>query len=92
MSCTTTTKRTKVHGKRKTVKQTKCTTKLVSSPVKFTASAARATLSRGRVIYATGSASASRLKLQARRVLRPGRYTLTLTSHHQTTRQTITIT
>ncbi len=90
--CTTTTKTTTVHGKKKTVKQNKCTTKLVSSPVKFTTSAAKATLSRGRVIYATGTASASRLRLQTRRALRPGRYTLTLTSHHKTTRQTITIT
>jgi hypothetical protein len=66
--------------------------KLVTGPITFTATASRATLSRGRVIYATGTATASRLRLHSRRALPPGHYTLTLTSHHKTTRQTITIT
>lgn len=92
MTCTTVTKTIKVHGKKKKVTQKKCTTKLISGPITFTATASKAALSRGRVIYATGTATGSRLRLQLHRRLRPGRYTLTLTSHHQTTRQTITIT
>jgi hypothetical protein len=91
MSCTTTTTTTAVHGQKTSVVRQVCTTKLISSPTKFTAKASRATLSRGRVIYARGTASASRLRLRSHRVLRAGRYTLTLTSNHKTTRQAITI-
>ena len=78
----------KVKGKKQT-KQV-CTTKLVSGVVKFTTSAATAaTLSRGRVVYATGSAVRSgqttKLMLRPLRHLKPGRYTLKLgaRAHHQ---------
>ena len=66
---------------KKTVK--KCTTRVVSGSVTFTTSAAdRASLSRGRVLYATGEiAGAGRgvfeLMLVPVRTLRAGRYTLT---------------
>jgi hypothetical protein len=64
-------------------KHKKCKTKLVSSPVKFRTSTARATLSRGGTIYASGDATlrhgTRRLTLHASRPLRAGRYTLTLT-------------
>jgi hypothetical protein len=63
-----------------------CTTKLVSGTIKFTAtgSAAQATLSRHGVVFASGSALATRgrmsLRLVPLRRLRPGKYTLTLIS------------
>jgi hypothetical protein len=67
----------------------------VTGPVTFTTtgSTTRATLSRAGVTYATGTAQTTRggtrLLLTQRRTLRPGRYTLALTSHHGT-RQTTT--
>jgi hypothetical protein len=91
----------KVRGKTRKVKVTKrvCTTKLVSGPVKFTTSAAsyRATLSRGRETYATGTAAAAgpglwKLALSDRRAVHAGRYTLTLSRGRVTRRLTITIT
>ena len=74
-----------------------CTTKLVTSPVKFTttatATAQHATLPRRATVYATGYARHTRTGVQtwllAARPLAPGRYTLTLTSRHQH-RQTTT--
>jgi hypothetical protein len=69
-----------VNGKRH------CTTKLVSGTIKFTAtgSAAQATLSRRGVVFASGSARSTRgrmsLWLVPLRILRPGKYTLTLIS------------
>ena len=82
-------------------KQT-CTTKLVSGPVKFTAtaSAARATLSRHGKVFATGSARKVKGQIEFLssdpRVLPRGRYTLTITRkagrHITTTHQAITIT
>jgi len=83
-------------GKKKKTVQ-KCTTKLTSSPVKFTTSgvATSAVLSRGRVVYATGTATRSgnrtRLLLTPRRRVSKGRYTLTLTRGHSHQRETITI-
>ena len=66
-----------------------CTAKLISRPLTFTATAqtARATISRGRVVYATGPATAVgagrwELVTRKRRALRPGRYTLTLRTRH----------
>ncbi len=62
----------------------KCTTKLVSGPVKFTAagSTVHATLARHGTVYATGTARSMHgrlnLRLLASRRLLPGRYTLTL--------------
>jgi Collagen triple helix repeat (20 copies) len=61
-----------------------CTTKLVTGTVKFaaTGSAAKATLSRRGVVFASGSALATRgrisLRLVPLRLLRPGKYMLTL--------------
>jgi hypothetical protein len=79
----------------------RCTTKLVSGTVKFTAtgSAARATLSRGGVVFAIGSARSNygrmSLRLAPLRVLRPGKYTLTLIrgdgSHKKISRKSFTL-
>ena len=84
-------------GKKKKNVQ-KCTTRLTSSPVKFTTAGAVsiAVLSRGGVVYASGTAkrsgSVTRLLLVAQRPLvKGGRYTLTLTGGHRHRRETITI-
>jgi len=83
-------------GKKKKTVQ-KCTTKLTSSPVKFTTSGAATTamISRGRIVYATGTATRSgkqtRLLLSPRRRVGKGRYTLTLTRGHSHRRETIAI-
>jgi hypothetical protein len=73
--------------RRKTVQR--CTTRLVSGPVKFTTASARvaASISRAGVTYATGyavraGAGAWRLVVGGRHKLAPGRYTLTLRQHH----------
>ncbi len=64
----------------------KCTTQLVTGPVKFTAASAsaHATLARRGVVYAAGIARVRSgrlsLRLQSQRRLRPGRYKLTLVS------------
>jgi hypothetical protein len=85
---------TKKEGKR-TVKSKSCKTRLTSVPVTFTASAADAILSRADRIYARGSLRHGKLVLHASKALRPGRYTLKLTSgvgrHARTTYKTITI-
>jgi streptogramin lyase len=80
-------------------KKQKCTTKLVSGVVKFTATASRATLSRAGTIYAAGTASGAHghtsLRLTPLRRLVAGRYTLTLASGNGTrehvTRKVVTI-
>jgi len=76
VTCKTVTK--KVKGRPHTVR--KCTGKLVSGTVKFTTSES-ATVSRGHLIYATGTKVQLRrrteLILVPRRRMRPGRYTLT---------------
>jgi galactose oxidase-like protein/Kelch motif protein len=82
-------------GKRKKTVQ-KCTAKLTSSPVKFTAAAASAVvLARGKVIYATGSAERLRgrtnLLLSTRRRIEPGVYTLALTRGGKQQLETITV-
>jgi hypothetical protein len=80
---------------RKTVQ--KCTTKLVSSPVTITTTGASiaAVLSRGRVVYATGSATVSgkhtKLLLTLRRSIVKGNYTLTLARGRKRQHETITI-
>jgi hypothetical protein len=81
----------KVKGKQR------CTGKLVSGTVKFTTAglAARATLSRHGVVYAAGAARLAHghtsLRLLPVRGLRPGKYTLTLTTgagrHERTSNQ-----
>ena len=76
-------------------KKQKCTTRTVSSPVKFTTASARASLSRAGVVYATGTAGRRGVVLSARRVVRAGRYTLTLTygqgRHTSTVRRQVRI-
>jgi hypothetical protein len=66
--------------KKKTVTQKKCTSKLTSSPVKFTASAASATIARAGHVDATGSLHDGKLTLHSSKMLRAGRYTLKLTT------------
>jgi hypothetical protein len=82
------------HGKK--LKRQKCTTKTITGTASFTTVGARATLKRGTVTYATGTASTARVILRALRAVRPGRYTLVLTrtvGHRRvTTRRPITIT
>jgi hypothetical protein len=83
----------KVKGKKKKVQ--KCTTQLTSSPRRFTAIAARASIARAGRIYATGSLRADQLTLHAVKALRAGRYTLTLTTgtgkRKLTTRARVTV-
>jgi DNA-binding beta-propeller fold protein YncE len=79
-----------------------CTAKLVSGTVKFVAAgtAAKATLSRHGVVYATGTARVEHgrtsLRLEPLRKLRPGKYTLTLLSgtgrHRRTSTESFTLT
>ena len=71
--------------KKLAAKKQKCTAKLVSGTVSFTATgaASKATLSRDGVVYAAGTAARTRrghmsLRLLPVRRLRPGHYTLTL--------------
>jgi hypothetical protein len=104
VTCATVTKTVtrKLHGKQKKVKVSShvCSTKMVSGPVTFTtASIDRAAISRLGFVYATGTAlrdgDRTRLILSRESRLRPGHYTLTLTTtrehHHHITRQTVTI-
>ncbi len=84
------------HGERRRTVQ-RCTTRLTSSPVTFTGVGARfaASLSRGRVVYATGSVIAAdgstRLLLSPRRAIGRGSYTLTLIVGRRRRRETIAI-
>jgi len=84
-------------GKRRKTIQ-KCTTKLTSSPINFTATETRvaAVLSREHVVYATGVAIGTgkhtQLLLRPRRGhLGGGSYTLTLTHRREQQRETIAI-
>ena len=83
-------------GRRKKTVE-KCTTRLTSSPVKFTTArqVLSAVLSRGDVIYAAGSAirtgKNTKLLLTPLRTLRHERYTLTLTRGRDRQREAITI-
>ena len=61
---------------------------LISGTAMFTTTAARATLLRGRLVYATGRARLYQLTLHAHRPVHRGRYTLIL--HHRDGRRTIT--
>jgi hypothetical protein len=93
VTCTTVTKNVK--GK-KTTSQ-KCTTKLTSAPAAITTTGASiaAVLSRGKVVYATGSAVVSgkhtKLLLTPRHNVGEGSYTLTLTHGPERLRETIRI-
>jgi hypothetical protein len=83
-------------GKHKKTVQ-RCTTSLTSSPIKITTAGAStaAVLSRGKTVYATGSATRSgkqtKLLLTPRQRIGKGRYMLTLTHGPERERQTITI-
>jgi hypothetical protein len=97
VTCTTTFKTVRRHGKKVRVNQHKCTTRLISGTVEFinAASDAYTMLTRHEATYATGRANHNGLVLQAQRRVPPGRYILTLRyrfKHHQTTaRAQITI-
>jgi hypothetical protein len=56
-----------------------CTTRTLAATLKPQTGAARASLSRAGVLYATGTATGTRVTLQLRRRLSAGRYTLALT-------------
>jgi collagen triple helix repeat protein len=71
VTCTVTTRH---HKKRKT-----CTTRTITGTATFTTSVAHATLTRNGIIYATGTATRTRLTLDATRRVPAARYTLTLT-------------
>jgi len=82
--------------KKKKHKKQKCTAKLVSGPVKFTTSSARATLSRDGRVYAKGTAIATgrggwQLWLSDTRALRPGRYRLSVRMSRRTRRSVVSI-
>jgi hypothetical protein len=72
-------------------KKKKCTTKVISSAVTFTASAARASLYRAGHVYAKGSLRDDKLTLHASKPLRTGHYTLKLTTGKHTTEESITV-
>ncbi len=81
VTCKAVTK-TKGHPARK-VKIQQCTAKRISTSVKFTANAAPAVISRGKVVYGRGWAVSRgvqrwHLEIHKLRPLRPGVYTLTL--------------
>jgi ribulose-5-phosphate 4-epimerase/fuculose-1-phosphate aldolase len=84
------------NGKHKKTVQ-KCTTKLTSSPVtvKTTGDVVAAVVSRGDVVYATGSAirlgKRTKLSLTPLHRISTGRYLLTLTHGRKYQRETITI-
>ena len=73
-------------------------TKLVTGPTKFTTTArvSTASLSRGSVVYATGTALRRKSTLivtlhSVRDQLKAGRYTLTLIDGHRHEHETVTI-
>jgi hypothetical protein len=85
ITCQTTTRKTKVHGKTKTTTTEKCKARPITGTVTFTVSShlVRATLSRAGHVDASGEMGGSRgyLRLSAR--LRPARYILTLWRGHR---------
>jgi hypothetical protein len=78
VTCRTVTRTVRRHGKQHRVTRRKCTTKVISGGASFTTTRADAMLTRGNVLYATGSAWHGRLVLHARRTVRRGHYVLTL--------------
>jgi hypothetical protein len=102
ITCREVTRTVKRHGHKVRVKRRVCRGRTVSGILSFTVAGAadRATLSRGRLLYATGaSVSAtggrSQLVLSLKRPLRRGRYVLTLSRHRHshtiTQRRTVTM-
>jgi hypothetical protein len=89
VTCRTVTRTVTRHGHRVRVKRQVCSTRLVTGPVKLTiaSGSAGAALWRGGVVYATGYSQqdrdGARTTLLAARMLRPGRYTLTVTSRRR---------
>jgi Kelch motif len=83
ISCRTVTVMGSTHRRRR------CSTRTVPSTATFTSTPARATLVRGGVVFATGTARLTRLVLHTRRRVRPGVYTLIL--KRRSGRHTITI-
>jgi hypothetical protein len=83
----------KIHHKK--VTRQHCTTKLTSSPKKFTTSSAHADLMRADHVYASGWLRHGKLVLHADHALRPGRFRLKLTYQSagrvRTESETITI-
>jgi hypothetical protein len=71
VTCTVTTRN---HKKHKT-----CTTRTITGTATFTTSIAHATLTRNGIVYATGTATRTRLTLHATRQVPAARYTLILT-------------
>ena len=97
------TKKATKNGRRVAVKVKKCSTRLVSGPVKFTIDKddVGASVSRGHVVYATGKVVAAgpdrwKVVLKGNKQLRPGPYTLTLRGRDNgrwiTYRRAVTIT
>src|SRR5579875_2909570 len=75
--CTALTTRGRHGGSRRLTAQ-RCRARLVSGTVTFNASSVeRATLTRGRIVYAVGVARGAFAQLRLRRALRAGTYTLT---------------
>jgi hypothetical protein len=69
---------TRLRGGRR-VRTRRCTVRRFTRPGHLAIRGdARASLTRGRVVYATGTATSTRLSLRAARPIRPGRYELTL--------------
>jgi hypothetical protein len=87
VSCTKAKKKVKGHR----VTRRKCTTKLISGVATFTTTQTAARLTRGRIVYATGSAWLYDVTLDARRPVSPGRYTLALRRGGDTTRLPVVI-
>ncbi len=82
-----------------TAKLQHCTARPLTRSVRFAPgrAIARATISRGRVVYAAGSAISSgtrrwQLRIHKLRALRPGAYTLTLGTGHGARRMLLTVT
>lgn len=92
VTCTTTTTK-RGHGKRAhKVRVTHCTTRLTSSPVKFTVQGkAKAALARHGHIYARGSLRSGRLVLHSHHRIGQGSYTLILKRGGHSIRQQITL-
>ncbi len=89
VACKTVTRTTKTHGHKHKTTALKCSTRLVSPKHTIRNANLAARVARAGVTYATGvAASRGRGRLQLllthrTRKLKPGRYTLTLTSHHK---------
>jgi hypothetical protein len=71
VTCTITTRHHKKHKR--------CTTRTITGTATFTTSKAHATLTRNGIVYATGTATRTRLTLHATRRVPAARYTLILT-------------